>query len=225
MATTTSRGVRGISAPASFDDYNLMADAAGDPSDQDFSRATLHDDAGVRTRAQLSEEQHWQFRNTTAFWASLFFLQGSVLFTIGSIAMFPGVLKVCPDVDDDDPDETNCQPAFIRKAWVDYSFMIGSMAYFIGNYTIYFQVINSDNNPSLCFIKTPNFDDWGQIAAIINLVGSICYNTNALLPVFDHSRHNSILYDYNLIYVCLGGVGSVFFAIGSCVGGEYNNWR
>ena len=36
----------------------------------------------------------------------------------------------------------NCQPEFMYKAWVDYSFMIGAWCFTLGNYAVYFQVIN-----------------------------------------------------------------------------------
>ena len=165
------RDARGTSAPAAINEYTLISDVLGD--NHSVPRATLHDDAGVRTRALLSEERNWEFQSTTAFWAATFFLQGSVLFTIGSIAMFPSVMLVCGEdvssslrlslsdlqvvtpltlvaslllslsphqgleTDDD------CQPEFMYKAWVDYSFMIGAWCFTVGNYAVYFQVINS----------------------------------------------------------------------------------
>ena len=66
------RGGRGTSAPAVMNEYMLMSNAAAEAPTG--ARATLHDDAGVRTRAALSEERHWEFQSTTAFWAATFFL-------------------------------------------------------------------------------------------------------------------------------------------------------
>ena len=137
------------SAPAALNEYTLMSDRAGEfpelerLTERTAERRTLHEDAG-RTRVMLSEERTWNFQNTIAFWAATFFIQGSVLFTIGSACMYPSVLTVCGEEGTDAEDETvNCQPEFIYKAWVDYSFMIGAWCFTAGNYCVYFQVINS----------------------------------------------------------------------------------
>jgi len=185
---------------------------------------TLHDDAGVKTQSSL-EEQNWAFRNTIAFWAATFFLEGSALFTIGSIAMYPSVIQVCTD--DMDPAINDCEAEFFYKAWVDYSFMIGAWCFTVGNYAVYFQVINFNSMDDLSvvqFVKCPEWDDWGHMGVLANVLGSIAYNVNTML-MFDTSGHTSFLYNYNLVYVLSGGLGSTLFALGAVAEGEHNNWR
>ena len=145
------RGERGTSAPAAMNDtdYKLL-DSVGEEEGLQSTRlrrTTIHEDAGVR-RALLSEEYIWSYRNTIAFWAAILFQQGSVLFTIGSIALYPSILHVCDEGDKNVrrrlAGEDDCMPEFMFRAWVDYSFFIGAIAFTIGNYLVYFQVINSD---------------------------------------------------------------------------------
>lgn len=124
---------RGTSAPATLatpQAYTLLTDPSSEPPVNRLteltSRHTLHDDAGLATRQNLSEEALWSFRNTIAFWAATFFLQGSVLFTIGSVAMYPSVLIVCGEEGTKEENmSSGCQPEYFYRAWVDYSFMIG----------------------------------------------------------------------------------------------------
>jgi hypothetical protein len=112
---------RGISAPAAMgaplldhaEESYWEEDPVGNP------RRTIHADAGRRP-VLLSEEQKWEAQNTVAFWAATFFLQGSLLFTIGSIALYPSVLTICVE----DSKTEDCSPEFMYRAWVDYSFLI-----------------------------------------------------------------------------------------------------
>jgi len=168
--------------------------------------------------------QRWEFRNTIAFWAATFFLQGSALFTIGSISMYPSVLRVCGG--GENATVSDCQPEYIYKAWVDYSFMIGAWCFSVGNYAVYFQVINSrdDEEEALQFVTWPEWENWGHMGALSNVLGSIAYNVNTSL-MFDTAKHTSVWYDYNLIYVLSGGIGSALFALGAVAEGEHNNWR
>ena len=173
----------------------------------------LHEDAGIKTRVLPVEERHWEFRNTIAFWAATFFLQGSVLFTVGSIAMYPKVLEG--------------QPEFLYEAWVDYSFFIGACCFTLANYAVYFQVINSNDDDSVrkvSFFAKPSWNNWGQMGSLANFLGSLCYNLNTAL-FFDTRDHDSLWYKYNLVYVLSGGVGSILFALGSIAEGEHNGWR
>jgi len=204
-----------------MNEYMLMSNAAAEAPTG--ARATLHDDAGVRTRAALSEERHWEFQSTTAFWAATFFLQGSALFTIGSIAMYPSILNICSEEAEESGEISNCQPEFMYKAWVDYSFMIGAWCFTAGNYAVYFQVINFEGE-DLSFIAWPDLGDWGHLGALFNLFGAIAYNVNTML-FFDTADHDSIMYEYNLVYVISGGLGSILFALGALAEGEHNNWR
>ena len=203
---------------------------------------TLHDDAGV-TRAMTVREKRWQFRSTIAFWASTFFLQGSVLFATGSIAMYPSVLQVCSE--EQDHKTSSCQPEFLYKAWVDYSFMIGAWCFLIGNYAVYFQVINGHSSDvdvtKFKFVTWPDCSDFGHVGALVNVLGALAYNINTML-MFDTANHMSVSvgcphsygcntlwsqvwYDYNLTYVLSGGTGSALFAIGAVCEAEHNNWR
>ncbi|GMI12834.1 hypothetical protein TrRE_jg10611 [Triparma retinervis] len=189
-------------------------DATGNP------RRSLHADAGRRP-ALLSEEQKWEAQNTVAFWAATFFLQGSLLFTIGSIALYPSVLTVCSE----DTKTEDCSPEFMYLAWVDYSFLIGAWCFTIGNYLVYFQVINSDKSSSEPFsLFARPVMDGGHLGAIFNLIGSLLFNWNTML-MFDTANHDSVWYEYNLVYVMSGGLGSVFFALGAIAEGEHNDWR
>merc|ERR1711966_503536 len=73
---------------------------------------------------------HFDFQKTVAFWSAIFFIEGSVLFTIGSICMYPDV-------------ELH---TWKYKGWVDYTFMIGAWCFTVGNYLNYFLVINAEYN-------------------------------------------------------------------------------
>jgi hypothetical protein len=200
---------RGISAPATMGaslldhaEEELYWDATGNP------RRSLHADAGRRP-ALLSEEQKWEAQNTVAFWAATFFLQGSLLFTIGSIALYPSVLTVCSE----DTKTEDCSPEFMYLAWVDYSFLIGAWCFTIGNYLVYFQVINSDKSSSEPFsLFARPVMDGGHLGAIFNLIGSLLFNWNTML-MFDTANHDSVWYEYNLVYVMSGGLGSVFVSM------------
>ena len=109
------------------------------------------------------------------------------------------------------------------KAWVDYSFMIGAWCFTAGNYAVYFQVINFEGD-DLSFIAWPDLGDWGHLGTLFNLFGAIAYNVNTML-FFDTADHDSIMYEYNLVYVISGGLGSILFALGALAEGEHNNWR
>jgi len=74
-------GIGVSSIPPEMSDYSLLRDSIGDDDpggrSSELPRRTLHDDAGHSGRRPLlSEEMRWEFQNTIAFWASVFFLQG-----------------------------------------------------------------------------------------------------------------------------------------------------
>jgi hypothetical protein len=74
-------------------------------------------------------------------------------------------------------------------------------------------VINSEKSSSEGFsLFVFPVMDGGHLGACFNLVGSLLFNWNTML-MFDTANHDSVWYEYNLIYVLSGGLGSVFVSI------------
>jgi hypothetical protein len=166
----------------------------------------------------------WNFRNTLAFWASIFFIEGAVLFTIGSVCIYPVVgLRGAS-----------------YEAMVDYCFMIGAWCFLIGNYAVYFQVINQNvvhkvdrqeakttatqsatRSQSVRMLAPIDWNDGGHVGAVFNCVGAIlfCFNTMSMYANKERTAN------FNLWYVMTGTFGSICFAVSAVAEGEHNNWR
>jgi len=179
-------------------------------------------DSWVSVRDAESVENVWTFKSTVAFWAAVYFVIGSALFVIGSIALYPGV---CPDV------------GYVR-AWVDYPFMVGAWCFTAGNYAVYFQVINrlsshgaSDNSAvnhvhSTRWLIPERADvSLGYWACVFNLIGSLFYNFNTMGMYEPLEGYKKTPAGYNLVYVMSGSVGSACFILAAILEGEYNQWR
>lgn len=151
----------------------------------------------------------WDFTATVSFWAAIFFIQGSMLFTIGSIAMYPSV-------------HLEDMAKFKYQAWVDYSFLFGAYCFTVGNYALYFQVINRDIDNSadgmggqVQWITWPNLNDAGQVGCLCNLIGALLFNLNTNTMYMRLSSEAK----YNWWYVFTGSAGSLFFVFGAVVEG------
>jgi hypothetical protein len=167
---------------------------------------------------KAAQEKAWDFMNTVAFWASIFFIQGAVLFTIGSICLYPGIIP-------------SNAPDYIAIAWIDYTFMIGSWCFTIGNYLVYFQVINASQRAQLLGVDTRKDTQWiacprresGHLGALCNCIGALLFNVNTMTmfaPVLKVSNHG-----FNVWYVSTGAAGSLCFVVGAIFEGEHNDWR
>jgi len=84
-------------------------------------------------------------------------------------------------------------------------------------------VINNEKT-DLHYVNIPTWKDLGEMGAIFNMIGSLLFNVNTML-MFDASSHDSVWFEYNLVYVLSGGGGSIFFALGAIAEGEHNGWR
>lgn len=201
----------------------LAEDRHSHPTSNVDQVANNHEEE-VPVWSKLSEHEFsaecWDFRNTIAFWASCIFVEGSMLFTIGSIFMFPDLIST-----------SNAELHEMRyKAWVDYSFMIGAWLFTIANYLVYFQVINkaSRGTPRLLeccmgsnFVAVPKCET-GHIACILNLFGSFFYNIQTMSSVY---TSESDLIKFDFLYASMGAGGSFLFVLGAVLEGEHNGWR
>jgi hypothetical protein len=134
-----------------------------------------------------TDVQRWKFQNTVSYWACVLFIQGSVLFTVGSICIYPSVAEY--------------QSGFVQEAMSEYGFMIGSWLFFIGCYLIYLQVINqgtfapkgrNGENQGICgglvhcrighvrFLAPINFSDSGHVGAVCNCIGAALFVVNTM---------------------------------------------
>ena len=179
----------------------------------------------VRRGSWIKEEPEnhiiWEEKRSIAFWASVVTMQGALLFVYGSYASYPSFIVT---------DAANKE--YVRTAWVDYSYMIGAWMFTISNYLVYFQVINKMHDhekaqkddtlqTKLCFLAWPEKDK-GHLAAILNVLGAICYNIETM-SMFGADKSSSI--GFFMWYVLPGTMGSLCFVIAACFEGEYNNWR
>jgi hypothetical protein len=185
----------------------------------DFSQSVDRDTIALGRRFNRDSEKvrAWNFRNTIAFWASIFFIEGAVLFTIGSVCIYPVV-----GLD-----------AASYEAMVDYCFMIGAWCFLIGNYAVYFQVINQNvvhkvygeskltPSQSVRMLAPIEWSDGGHVGAVFNCVGAIlfCFNTMSMYANKESTAN------FDLWYVMTGTLGSMGFVIGAVAEGEHNNWR
>lgn len=166
---------------------------------------------------KVPEEQSvyaWDWKAGIAFWASVFSLQGSLLFLIGSVAMYPGLVS-----------------GKSETAWVDYPFMIGAWCFLVTNYLIYFNAINKHHAGGVLlplpgehvskrrFVAFPS--DQGELAAVLSLIGAVLYNFNTMSMYVDQSTW----WSYTLWYVATGSIGAAFFSASAILEGEYNAWR
>ena len=129
-------------------------------------------------------------------------------------------------------------------------FMFGAWAFMIGNYLIYFQLINKaaahgDRRASYAVAgrgACRSFATWpkresGHLGSLFNLIGASFFiiNTMAMfrppaegegvnVTVTDAEKEAKNI-DFNLWYVMTGGVGSFFFVLGAICEGEHNHWR
>lgn len=157
----------------------------------------------------------YDYRDTIAYWSAIFFIEGSVLFTIGSISMYPEIL--------------GSKEHYANKylAWVDWPFMMGAWCFLLAHYLTYFQVINQDTHRDAVgvrFVARPRCGDRAHMGCLINLLGCLCYglNTMAMFGGPDLKKGNL---RFDLWYVGTGSLGSFFFAVGAVLEGEYNDWR
>ena len=163
----------------------------------------------------------WDFMNSVAFWASIFFIQGSVLFTVGSICLYPGAIPEGAE-------------EWVSLAWIDYSFMIGAWCFTIGNYLVYFQVINGEDTGRAAgrrrrtcltrrkWLAAPRRES-GHLGSLCNCVGAVLFNMNTMTMFAASAK--STMAGFNFWYVFTGAGGSAFFVFGAIFEGEHNDWR
>jgi hypothetical protein len=204
-------------------------------SDVEKSLASFGDMGETRRQSWLDTEKNnekvWSYKSTISFWCSIYFTAGSLLFVVGSAGMIPGF---CP------PGEEH---EVYFRTWVDYPFMVGAWCFTIANYGIYFQVLNQLNSHGATSphgadeIALPSFasstltrlrwvvlptSDLGHLAALMNVIGSLLYNVNTMGM---YGGPNKFGLGFDIGYVSTGAVGSLFFAVGAALEGEYNGWR
>eukprot|EP00658_Telonema_sp_P-2_P027282 TRINITY_DN21098_c0_g1_i2.p1 TRINITY_DN21098_c0_g1~~TRINITY_DN21098_c0_g1_i2.p1 ORF type:complete len:288 (-),score=70.72 TRINITY_DN21098_c0_g1_i2:129-992(-) len=175
----------------------------------------------ARRTDAVERRSNFDFQRTLAFWGSIFFVEGSVLFTIGSVALYPDL-------------NAELDAEFKKKAWVDYSFMIGAWCFTIGNYFIYYLVINAKHEDSLQddeqdVISDPRWVSFpvceaGHLGAASNLVGAVFYNINTMHGLWPKGGVRTTQ-EFDLWYVMTGVLGSAFFVGGAVCEGEHNGWR
>lgn len=169
------------------------------------------------------EKKHpaWDVKSTIAFWVSALTVEGSALFLIGSLFLYPGLL----------PEGEDFEYAF--KAWVDYPFMIGGWCFTIGNYLCYYQTINKYHGHAgwcqaryLCPSSLQEFKESpGTLAALLNIFGALFFNVNTMEMFFPWVKTQHGLSSWNFWYVFIGCAGSAFFVVAGFIQGEYNKWR
>jgi hypothetical protein len=115
------------------------------------------------------------------------------------------------------------------RAWVDYSFMIGAWQFCVGNYLIYFQVINTDSQRqelrifwrSRALRALPISEQSGYFGSLCNLIGGLFFCVNTMC-MFGVDRSSNLKYD--IWYVATGSIGSLFFVAGALFEGWHNDF-
>lgn len=140
-------------------------------SESEMSAALL-----PRAKTESAEDRQWDFQNSLAFWASVFFIEGSALFTVGSVALYPAI---------DVAEGGTADWKF--RAWVDWTFVIGAWCFTVGNFLVYHQVTNADASHSsgttrrkVRYCRLPDWGHKGQTAAFCNCVGTLLFNLNTM---------------------------------------------
>eukprot|EP00747_Dinoflagellata_sp_TGD_P144317 gnl/TRDRNA2_/TRDRNA2_176479_c2_seq17.p1 gnl/TRDRNA2_/TRDRNA2_176479_c2~~gnl/TRDRNA2_/TRDRNA2_176479_c2_seq17.p1 ORF type:complete len:393 (+),score=52.08 gnl/TRDRNA2_/TRDRNA2_176479_c2_seq17:104-1282(+) len=176
---------------------------------QDF-----HDDT-TRSFHSSVEHEAWDYKGAVAYWCTCMTIEGAVLFSVGSLMMFPGTKP------------TDEKHEYVSRAWVDYSFMIGGWCFTFGNYLSYLNVINQNKHHKherLHLVTWPaGQTDKGHVASLLNVLGALWYNV-CTMSMFGWPPKKTLL-EYNLTYVGTGVAGSVCFVVAALLQGEYNDWR
>lgn len=160
------------------------------------------------------DEGAWSFKSTIAFWCSVLFMNGSILFIVGAVCSLEGVLPAGDE--------------YASRAMVDYPYFVGATFNFLpATYLVYFQVINKlashgstakglGTPRPLVFVARPQ-KNLGHIACLCNLCGAICYGIS--------TGNMFINGDYTLVMDIPAIIGSCLFIVGAVMEGEYNTWR
>lgn len=122
------------------------------------------DDAEQNGGRELRRASHgppeYSLRHTAAFWAAVFFFEGSILFATGAVAS-----------------AFRPQPEWRQMALVGYPYFAGSLLYTSGAYLGYYDAINVRRKPRRFFCCSGASLAGYRVAALY-LVGTICFNIN-----------------------------------------------
>merc|ERR1719506_1308341 len=175
-------------------------------------------DGSLRERPHFhydTEHEAWDYKSGIAYWCTCMGIEGSLLFTLGCLMMFPGMKP------------TDEKHEFVARAWIEYSFMIGGWCFTFATYLSYLNVINQRKHHKierLHLITWPRGQtDKGHVASLLNLVGSLWYNI-CTMSMFGWPPKRTLL-EFNLTYVGTGVAGSMCFILAALLQGEYNDWR
>jgi len=180
--------------------------------------ALLPGKTGKKSHQEDADHPAWNVKATIAFWITCLTIEGAVLFALGAICSLEKMKKYMPHTGSN---------YWGLESWISYPYFIGGIAFTVGNYLCYFQVINKDNahdveSGKVKFLGLPATWDHGATASMLNLVGALWYNVNtaSIFKLIDTTTEAG-----KNLNTMTGIVGSVCFLLAAVLCGEYNNWR
>lgn len=169
-----------------------------------------------RAQTFAVQDSTWSARASIAYVIAIIYCLGSWLFVFGSIACYGNIDATEP----------------LEKTWTGIPYFIGATLFGIGNYLLYFQLINKfvhhggDDEPhepvgKIRFIAWPEAT-YPHVALILLNVGAWCFE---FLCITQFLGIEGSYLGVNLFDVLPGVTASVLFCAGCICEGEYNDWR
>jgi len=146
----------------------------------------------------------WVFRNTVSFWVGVFFVEGSILFIVGSAAA-----------------AFHPHAEWRQQAIIGYPYFAGSLTYTAGTYLGYYEVINVGREKRRFFgcSGATRAGFWGTT---LYLIGAVLFNVDCaatfLSPATLEGEHLIAVYMEGLT----GTIGSLFFVAAAVIEWAHN---
>jgi len=146
----------------------------------------------------------WVFRNTVSFWVGVFFVEGSILFIVGSAAA-----------------AFHPHAEWRQAALIGYPYFAGSITYTAGTYLGYYEVINV-GRVKRRFFGCSGATRAGFWGTTLYLIGALLFNVNCsatfVSPTTPEGEHAVAVYMEGLT----GTVGSLFFLAAAIIEWAHN---
>ena len=189
--------------------------------------ANQHAAAAAAAAATLYPDwDRWRFRRTLAYWITVMYLEGSILFTVGgAFAFLPAHLDLAP------------LPRAVSVAAVSAPYLVGSVAFTLGGWAGMEEVLRLPSNELLrgtkrprCFLLASRWH-WRRVtratspATVVGFaayfVGALLFNVNCVAGFLAHG-----VYDDELWVWAPAVLGSCGFVVGGLVECQRSHvWR